>query len=64
MRAELVEARLGCTPSTGSGRMLSASEAAMTTICADNSADRLAILRDLGNTVRHAVSGGDYLLAR
>jgi hypothetical protein len=29
-----------------------------------NSAGRLAILRDLGNTVAHAVSGGDYLIAR
>ena len=43
---------------------LSASVAALTTICAGNSAYRLAILRDLGNTVGHAVSGGDYLLAR
>ena len=43
---------------------LSASVAVMTTICADNSAKRLAILRNLGNTVGHAVPGGDYLLAR
>jgi hypothetical protein len=37
---------------------------AITTICADRSAKRLAILRNLSNTVGHAVSGGDYLLAR
>jgi hypothetical protein len=29
-----------------------------------NTAHRLAIWRDLGNTVGHAVHGGDYLLAR
>jgi hypothetical protein len=38
--------------------------AALATIDADNSAHRLAILRDLRNTVAHAVSGGDDLIAR